>query len=266
MKYRVIKDYSEAPSNPIMITAGEKLAAIKESDPSGDWPDWIFCKGEGKEGWVPRQILTITGTEAVTSAVSSEDYCARELNLTRGEVLTAERQLNGWIWGAKEIAPCEKGWAPLNCLEQVDHPDYTIRTMKMEDYEEVYRLWTETEGMGLRSLDDSEEGIGRFLKRNPATCFLCRSGEKLAGVILCGHDGRRGYIYHAAVDKAFRRRGIGKALVNKVLTALEKEGINKTALVVFDSNTAGNSFWESLGFTERCDLIYRNRAVNESNT
>ena len=261
MKYRAIRAYCEAPSNPIMIIAGEKLAVIKESDSSGDWPDWVFCKGDGKEGWIPRQILTITGTEAV----SSEDYCAREFNLSQGEILTAERLLNGWIWGAKETAPSDKGWAPLNCLEPVDSPVYTIRTMKMDDYKEAYNIWTETEGMGLRSLDDSEEGIGRFLKRNPSTCFICRSGETLAGVILCGHDGRRGYIYHAVVDKAFRRRGIGKALVKNVVNALKKEGIHKTALVVFLKNEKGNLFWESLGFTERHDLIYRNRSVNKFN-
>lgn len=137
--------------------------------------------------------------------------------------------------------------------------------MKIDDYEEAYLLWSNTAGMGLRSLDDSKEGIRQFLKRNPTSCFVCPIEGILAGVILCGHDGRRGYIYHCVVHENFRKKGIGRGLVESVQNALDNEGIKKTALVVYADNKEGNSFWESLGFTTRPDLTYRNCVINESN-
>lgn len=140
-----------------------------------------------------------------------------------------------------------------------------IRLMSIEDYDKVYQLWTNTEGMGMRSLDDSFEGIGKFLKRNPLTNFIAQAENKVIGVILCGHDGRRGYIYHTAVKIDYREKGIGKALVSATLDALMREEINKVALVAFASNDLGNKFWESLGFDKRNDLIYRNLSINERN-
>ncbi len=137
--------------------------------------------------------------------------------------------------------------------------------MTIDDYEEAYRLWTSTPGMGLRSLDDSREGIGRFLKRNGTTNFVCRTDAGLGGIILCGHDGRRGYIYHMAVRPDCRRRGIGRELVRLALDSLDREGIAKAALVVFESNEEGNRFWESLGFGARQDLVYRNRVIDARN-
>lgn len=141
-----------------------------------------------------------------------------------------------------------------------------IRVMSIEDYDQIYRLWINTEGMGMRSLDDSFAGIDQFLKRNPRTNFVAQVGNEIIGVILCGHDGRRGYIYHAAVRTKYREQGIGKALVNAALDALRIEKINKAALVAFAGNESGNRFWESLGFAARNDLVYRNLSINEMNT
>lgn len=141
--------------------------------------------------------------------------------------------------------------------------EITIRKMTIADYEKVYNLWISTPGMGLNDLDDSKEGIGRYLKRNPNTCFVAEDKEELVGVILSGNDGRRGFIHHTAVGMAYRRQGIGKKLVDAALDALEKEGIHKVALVVFKRNTLGDSFWEKQGFTVREDLNYRNRALTE---
>ncbi len=138
-----------------------------------------------------------------------------------------------------------------------------IRTMTADDYDAVYDLWINTQGMGLNDIDDSREGIERFLKRNPLTCFAALENDRVIGAILCGHDGRRGYIYHTAVRDDCRRKGIGTALVRSALAALKAEGIAKTALVVFARNEKGNAFWERLGFTTRSDIIYRNRALTE---
>lgn len=139
----------------------------------------------------------------------------------------------------------------------------TIRMMTLSDYDAVYALWLSCSGMGLNDTDDSREGIGRFLERNPQTCFVAEEKGAVVGVIMAGHDGRRGFIYHTAVRPDFRGRGIGRALVGSALAALKKCGITKVALVVFERNEDGNRFWERMGFTVREDLVYRNRALIE---
>ena len=138
-----------------------------------------------------------------------------------------------------------------------------IVKMTNEYYSDVYELWLSCKGMGLNNLDDSEQGINAFLKRNPDTCFVACEGDKVVGVILAGSDGRRGYIYHTAVDPQYRKRGIAAALVETVMQAMKNIGINKVALVVFEHNEDGNKFWEKLGFIKRNDLVYRNKTINE---
>ena len=140
----------------------------------------------------------------------------------------------------------------------------TISLMTPADYPACYDLWLRTPGMGLNSVDDSADGITRYLKRNPSTCFVAEEEGRIVGVILAGHDGRRGHISHTAVDSAFRRRGIGGQLVEHTMAALEQEGITKVNLVVFFRNETGNAFWESMGFTVRTDLTYRDRRICES--
>ncbi len=137
------------------------------------------------------------------------------------------------------------------------------RKMVIDDYDKVYSLWISCAGMGLNNLDDSKEGIDKFLKRNPDTCFVAIDNETIIGVIMVGNDGRRGYIYHTSVDPNYRMKGIGKTLVNTALDALFKLGINKVALVVFERNRTGNEFWEKIGFTKRNDLVYRNKTLVE---
>ena len=136
-----------------------------------------------------------------------------------------------------------------------------VRKMTIEDYDAIYQLWISCTGMGLNNLDDSREGIQTFLDRNPETCFVAVQDE-IDGVILSGHDGRRGYIYHTAVRPKYRHQGIGSKLVLASMHALEKLGITKVALVVFEDNREGNAFWEKQGFTVRDDLIYRNKTIN----
>lgn len=135
--------------------------------------------------------------------------------------------------------------------------------MSIADYGKVYDLWLHTPGMGLNTTDDSRDGIARYLQRNPNTCFVAEDGGDIVGVILSGHDGRRGFIHHTAVLSAYRGNGIGRTLVDRALAALEAEGIHKVALVAFERNEVGNAFWEKLGFTAREDLVYRNRALHE---
>lgn len=138
-----------------------------------------------------------------------------------------------------------------------------IRLMRTGDYDAVYALWCRCRGMGLNDLDDSHEGISRFLERNPDTCFVYEEAGSITGAILVGTDGRRAYIYHTAVDPEHRNKGIGTLLAKAALKAVEEMGINKAALVVFDRNEDGNRFWESRGFNKRDDIVYRDRALRE---
>ena len=147
-------------------------------------------------------------------------------------------------------------------LNNSDVSNMKIRTMSISDYADVYNLWLSCKGMGLNSLDDSRDGIEKFLKRNPDTCFVAEVDNRIVGSILAGNDGRRGYIYHTAVSPQYQQHGIGSTLVDTAIDALKKLDINKIALVVFDKNDNGNAFWEKQGFTERNDLIYRNKTIN----
>lgn len=139
------------------------------------------------------------------------------------------------------------------------------RKIVIEDYDALFSLWKSIAGMGLRSLDDSREGIAKFIQRNPETSFCAVDGERLVGCILCGNDGRRGFIYHACVLPDYRKNGVGKQLVELALTALKKEGITKCALVCYSSNELGNGFWRSLGWELRTDLNYFNLSLEENN-
>ena len=145
----------------------------------------------------------------------------------------------------------------------LEENNMNIRKMTIDDYDEIYNLWVSCAGMGLNNFDDSRDGIDKFINRNPDTCFVALIENKIVGVILAGNDGRRGFIYHTAVNPRFRKQGIGRKLVDTAILALKQCGINKVALVVFDKNIDGNAFWESLGFTVRNDLTYRNKVLTK---
>lgn len=147
----------------------------------------------------------------------------------------------------------------------------SIRFVTIEDYDAIYQLWNSTEQSrkALNPVDDSREGIERYLKRNPTTCFLAESKDgtgdapEVAGVILTGHDGRRGLIHHLCVHPSFRREGVAGLLVKKAEEALRREGINKIFGLVFKDNEPANAFWEKQGYTLRTNLNYRNKSLND---
>ncbi len=140
-----------------------------------------------------------------------------------------------------------------------------IRAMTADDYDKVSGLWKTIKGFGIRSIDDSREGIERFLKRNPATSMTAWEGDVLIGAILCGHDGRRGCLYHVCVRKGYRRQGVGKAMVVACMEALKAEQINKVSLIAFTRNDIGNAFWNKIGWTKREDLNYYDFTLNAEN-
>lgn len=142
---------------------------------------------------------------------------------------------------------------------------FEIRSMVLDDYQQVYGLWMQISGFGIRSVDDSREGVDRFLRRNPGCSVVALDNGKIIGSILCGHDGRRGCLYHVCVHPAYRKKGIGKAMVVFAMEALKKEKINKVSLIAFTKNDVGNAFWKEIGWTRREDLNYYDFTLNEEN-
>lgn len=142
---------------------------------------------------------------------------------------------------------------------------YTVRTMTIEDYDQVHALWMTIRGFRIRSIDDSREGVARFLRRNPSTSVVAVMDGKVVGAILCGHDGRRGCLYHVCVQEAYRRMGIGKAMVVACMNALREEEISKVSLIAFTKNDVGNAFWRCIGWTKREDLNYYDFVLNQKN-
>lgn len=140
-----------------------------------------------------------------------------------------------------------------------------IREMKIEDYDKVFALWNTISGFGIRSVDDSREGIERFLKWNPGLSVVAEEKGEIVGAILCGSDGRRGCLYHVCVHKDYRRHGIGKTMVIWCMEKLKDLQINKVSLIAFTKNDIGNAFWKEIGWTKREDLNYYDFTLNEKN-
>lgn len=142
---------------------------------------------------------------------------------------------------------------------------FLIRAMTLEDYKGVYALWKTIKGFGIRSVDDSEEGVKRFLTRNPGMSVVAEAEGQIVGAILCGHDGRRGCLYHVCVHQDYRKQGIGKSMVVHCMEALKAEKINKVSLIAFTRNDVGNAFWKTMEWTGREDLNYYDFVLNEEN-
>lgn len=140
----------------------------------------------------------------------------------------------------------------------------TLSPMTMADYDEVRALWLTIRGFGIRALDDSREEIERFLQRNPTTSVVARVDGEMAGSILCGSDGRQGYLYHVCVRESFRRQGIGTRMVGFCMQRLREEGINRIALIAFPRNDAGNAFWKTIGW-KMSGANYYEFSLNEKN-
>jgi ribosomal protein S18 acetylase RimI-like enzyme len=129
-----------------------------------------------------------------------------------------------------------------------------IEGFGVEDYEEAIALWKRSPGMGISAADERGP-LASFLARNPGLSFVARSGGKLVGTVLCGTDGRRGFLYHLAVDSAYRRRGLGSSLAGRSLAALKAIGIGKCHLFVLAGNVDGAAFWGKAGWTLREDIL-----------
>ena len=150
-------------------------------------------------------------------------------------------------------------------VKEMQQDDLLIRSMTIEDYEKIHDLWMTIKGFAIRSIDDSKEGVKRFLARNPGISAVAEKEGKIIGAILCGHDGRRGCMYHVCVHPDYRLKGIGRKMVIHCMQKLKEEGINKVSLIAFTKNDIGNAFWKEIGWTRREDLNYYDFTLNEDN-
>ncbi len=141
-------------------------------------------------------------------------------------------------------------------IEGVIHP------MSLADYDAVLALWQAAEGVGLSAADE-RGAIALYLERNPGLSFTAWEGETLVGAVLCGHDGRRGFIHHLAVAESHRRRGIGRMLAERCLEGLREQGIDKCHLFVYRINTQAQDFWQEIGWTRRDDLYIMSRSLRD---
>ncbi|MAT14625.1 MAG: GNAT family N-acetyltransferase [Planctomyces sp.] len=130
---------------------------------------------------------------------------------------------------------------------------YSIRGFTLSDYEAAIDLWHRSKGVVL-SEADSREAIAAYLNRNVGLSLVATKGECIVATLLCGHDGRRGYLHHLAVDEQVRRHGIGRALVERALDLLTREGIEKCYAIVLGTNEEGARFWRELGWEHRTGL------------
>lgn len=129
-----------------------------------------------------------------------------------------------------------------------------LRELTIEDYDRLYDLWVKTPGVGLSDADVKDK-INSFLQRNPALSFVYEDNNEIIGTVLCGNDGRRGFIYHLVVREDYRGRGLGKKLVQECLDRLREIDILKCHLFVFADNEIGRSFWAGTGWKQREDIL-----------
>jgi putative acetyltransferase len=140
---------------------------------------------------------------------------------------------------------------------------YAIRVLTIADFDAVLRLWQDTEGIGLNESDDRCR-MRSYLRRNPGMSFVAQRGGEIVGAVLCGHDGRRGYLHHLAVRKAHRKKGLGKRLVDACLAKLRRLKIQKCNIFLFADNAAGEKFWKHNGWLQRADLLMMQKSLAHS--
>lgn len=128
-----------------------------------------------------------------------------------------------------------------------------IREMDIADYDDVIKLWGQTEGMSIRDAD-SKESINNYLIRNPNLSFVAVSANEIVGAVLVGTDGRRGYLQHLAVCSNFRGKNLGRELVSQAINALANVGVPKTHLFVYNENVNAQQFYEKLGWFPRDEV------------
>jgi ribosomal protein S18 acetylase RimI-like enzyme len=159
------------------------------------------------------------------------------------------------------IAPASSFRGALRHLEMIFMSHYIIGNMTLADYDHVIAFWEKQTGVGLNE-SDSRDGIATFLQRNPGMSLVVWDRGEVIGAVLCGHDGRRGFLHHLAVAESHRGLGIGRALVTACLEKLKAAGILKCNIWVWADNDAGSKFWLAMGYINRPDLKIMQRSTD----
>lgn len=264
MRYKVIKAYNEAPSNPIDIKQGEMLTFIEESDHDGDWPNWIFCKGENKEGWVPKQILNIKETEVIVS----EDYNAREHSLAPGEILIPQKYLNGWLWGYKTGNPTEMAWAPLNHLEKI--VNLRLGDLDIAHISSIKSLWEQLNTVHLQDSTHFKNHYKNFtfekrienLTSKEQCEYLIKTlldDNEIVGYCLCSINRKVGEIDSLFIQEDYREYGYGRNLVQAGLQWFEENYCEKVQVSVAAGHESVLGFYEKFGFYPRLTYLVQKR-------
>jgi len=136
-----------------------------------------------------------------------------------------------------------------------------ILPMAVDDLEAVAVVWNATEGVGMNESDGPEQLRG-FLDRNPGLSLIARDGSRLVGAVLCGHDGRRGFLYHLAVLTDYRKRGLGRAMVDRCLKSLSMLGLLRCNILIYVDNHSGEQFWKKAGWYDRSELKLLQRDIS----
>jgi len=140
--------------------------------------------------------------------------------------------------------------------------NFTLKSMNTGDLAEVISLWENTDGVGLNQAD-SPENLVRYLARNPGLSQVAIDQQgSIIGAALCGHDGRRGYLNHVAVDSTWRRQGVATAIIERCFEMLNGQGIDRCTILVFTDNQEGQQFWGRKGWRKRSDLIVMQKDVD----
>ena len=138
--------------------------------------------------------------------------------------------------------------------------------MSESDLPAVLTFWRDTPGVGLND-GDTPAGLRVYLDRNPGLSLVARHDSQIVGAVLCGHDGRRGYLNHLAVLPEYRNQGLGRSLVDRCLAALASLGILKCNIFLYTDNGSGEQFWNRCGWSEREDLkVLQRRTTDASQT
>jgi N-acetylglutamate synthase len=119
------------------------------------------------------------------------------------------------------------------------------------------------EGIEIAEGDD-RESITQFLERNPGLSRVATDGSLVIGVALGAHDGRRGHIYHLAVDPAYQGQGLGRRLLDECLEDLRRAGLERAIIMVANDNPRGREFWKRYGWEEFLGLFRWELTYSES--
>ena len=129
-----------------------------------------------------------------------------------------------------------------------------IRKLTKDDIQNMISAWKEEPSIDLNDIDDSEERLYIFLKKNSEYCLGIFIESQMIACALASDDARRGYIYHFYVDKNHRHKGYGTLLLNAIIEKMRKNQIQKIHINYFVDNIQAAYFWEKKGFVKRNEL------------